>query len=70
MNLAGMFIAKVSKGSIRGTLTAPVLYSILWMVIFGGIGIRHEREASNMGLCCNNDANGNWFLSANDSTSI
>ena len=71
----GMFIAKISKGRtikqfINGTLTAPVLYSILWMVIFGGIGIRHEREASNMGLCCNNDANGNWFLSANDSTSI
>ena len=75
MNFTGMFIAKVSKGRtirqfINGTLTAPVLYSILWMVIFGGIGIRHEREASNMGLCCNNDANGNWFLSANDSTSI
>ena len=69
-----MFIAKVSKGRtikqfINGTLTAPVLYVIFWMVQFGGIGIRHEREASNMGLCCNNNANGNWFLSSNDSLS-
>ena len=75
MNFTGMFIAKVSKGRtirqfINGTLTAPVLYSILWMVIFGGIGIRHEREASNMGLCCNDDANENWFLSPNDTMSI
>lgn len=66
-----MFIAKISKGRtikqfINGTLTAPVLYSFLWMIIFGGIGIRHEREASNMGLCCNNAANGNYFLNTSE----
>ena len=71
----GMFIAKISKGRtikqfINGTLTAPVLYSIFWMVIFGGAGIRHEREASNLGLCCNNEANGNWFLNTSETMSI
>ena len=52
-----MFIAKISRGRtirqfINGTLTAPVFYSIMWMVIFGGAGIRMEREASNNDLCC------------------
>ena len=65
-----MFIAKISKGRtikqfINGTLTAPVLYSIFWMVIFGGAGIRHEREASNMGLCCPQNDKENFFLSIN-----
>ena len=41
-------------------MTAPILYSIFWLVLFGGIGIRHEREASNMGLCCKTSEN--WFL--------
>jgi choline-glycine betaine transporter len=36
-----MFIAKISKGRtikefINGTLTAPILYSFMWLVIFGG----------------------------------
>ena len=70
-----MFIAKISKGRtikqfINGTLTAPVLYSIFWMVIFGGAGIRHEREASNLGLCCNKPENGNFFLAANETQTI
>jgi choline-glycine betaine transporter len=76
-----MFIAKISKGRtikqfINGTLTAPVLYSIFWMVIFGGAGIRHEREASNIGLCCNNGTNIggkpnlNWFLNTSETMSI
>ena len=44
-----MFIAKVSKGRtirqfMNGTLTAPVIYSFMWMTLYGGIGIRHERQ--------------------------
>jgi choline-glycine betaine transporter len=36
-----MFIAKISKGRtikefINGTLSAPVLYSFMWLVVFGG----------------------------------
>ena len=53
----GMFIAKISRGRtirqfINGTLTAPVVYSFMWMILFGGIGIRHERLAIDKGLCC------------------
>jgi len=71
----GMFIAKISKGRtikqfINGTLTAPVLYSIFWMVIFGGAGIRHEREGSNLGLCCNNEKAGNFFLNITETEQI
>ena len=51
--LAGMFIAKISRGRtirqfINGTLTAPVVYSFMWMILFGGIGIRHERAANEV----------------------
>ena len=68
--IAGMFIAKISKGRtirqfINGTLTAPVLYAFTWMVIFGGVGIRQEREASAMGFCCP-DSNTTWFLPEED----
>ncbi|XP_063675063.1 uncharacterized transporter Mb0941-like [Bolinopsis microptera] len=53
----GMFIAKISRGRtirefINGTMTAPVMYSFLWLVIFGGAGIRTERLAAGQGLCC------------------
>ena len=70
----GMFIAKISRGRtirqfINGTLTAPVLYSILWMVIFGGAGIRHEREATNLGYCCPGSEE-SWFLPANETLAI
>ena len=65
-----MFIAKISRGRtikqfINGTLTIPVLYTMIWIVIFGGAGIRQEREASNYGYCCHNDQS--WFLPFNDS---
>ena len=60
----GMFIAKISKGRtirqfINGTLTAPVIYSFFWLTIFGGAGIRMEREAAGSGLCCKSDSG--WF---------
>lgn len=53
----GMFIAKISKGRtikqfIHGTLTAPVLYSFIWLTIYGGAGINMERKAAGAGLCC------------------
>ena len=68
-----MFIAKVSKGRtirqfLNGTLTAPVLYSFMWMVIYGGIGIRHEREASALGYCCP-DSNTTWLTTVEDTFS-
>ena len=61
----GMFIAKVSKGRtiksfINGTITIPTIYAFSWMVLFGGIGIRQERVAGKIGLCCKDESN--WFL--------
>jgi len=55
----GMFIAKISYGRtvkefIGGTMAAPALYVFMWMVVFGGSGLRMEREAANQNLCCHN----------------
>lgn len=68
----GMFIAKISKGRtikqfINGTLTAPVLYSFIWLVIFGGAGLRLERSAGEAGLCCPDKTD--WFIPVNNLTS-
>eukprot|EP01025_Chloroclados_australasicus_P036699 TRINITY_DN373_c0_g1_i1.p1 TRINITY_DN373_c0_g1~~TRINITY_DN373_c0_g1_i1.p1 ORF type:complete len:759 (-),score=72.00 TRINITY_DN373_c0_g1_i1:1279-3555(-) len=51
----GMFIAKVSKGRtvrdiIIGGLIAPAMYSFVWFSVFGGAGLRMEREAEALGL--------------------
>lgn len=53
----GMFIAKVSKGRtikefILVAFTAPVMYSFIWLAIYGGAGIRMERDAAGAGLDC------------------
>jgi len=55
----GMFIAKISVGRtvkefIFGVIIAPVVYISMWFVMFGGSGLRMEREAANTGLCCHN----------------
>merc|ERR1719244_750375 len=55
----GMFIAKISVGRtvrqfITGTMAAPVVYVFMWMIIFGGAGLRMEREAAGQDLCCHN----------------
>ena len=59
----GMFIAKVSRGRtvknvINATMTAPILYSFLWLCIFGGVGIRMEREATLKNITCNSTYGG------------
>ena len=64
-----MFIAKISRGRtirsfINGTITIPVVYSFMWMVLFGGIGIRQERAASQIGLCCADKVG--WFHGPTD----
>jgi choline-glycine betaine transporter len=55
----GMFIAKISSGRtvkefIGGTMAAPLFFVLMWLVIFGGSGLRMEREAAGEGLCCHN----------------
>jgi len=67
----GMFIAKISRGRtirsfINGTITIPVVYSFMWMVLFGGIGIRQERLAGQIGLCCMDKSN--WFIGLDNTT--
>ena len=59
----GMFIAKISRGRtikqfINGTMTAPILYSFLWMTIFGGAGIRMERKAIMANITCSSALGG------------
>ena len=53
----GMFIAKISRGRtirsfINGTLSAPILYIFWWFTIFGGAGLKMEREAAKNGINC------------------
>ena len=59
----GMFIARISRGRtikefINYTLTIPCLYCFLWFTIFGGIGIKMEREAALAGVTCNSTLGG------------
>ena len=54
----GMFLAKISRGRtirefILGSLIAPGVYCMIWFTIFGGSGIKMERDAAGAGLCCN-----------------
>jgi len=63
----GMFIAKISRGKtirefLNGTLTAPLLFSFFWVIVFGGSALRLERESADFGLCCK-DPEGQWFVS-------
>lgn len=53
----GMFIAKVSRGRtvrefVMYTLTAPTLYGFFWFAVFGGVGIKMEREAFHANITC------------------
>ena len=35
-------------------MVGPVVYVFIWMTIFGGSGLRMEREAAGADLCCHN----------------
>ena len=55
----GMFIAKISRGRtiksfLSATLTLPVFYIFLWFCIFGGAGLKMERDAVKLGVNCSN----------------
>ena len=54
-----MFIARISRGRtvrqfLLGTMAAPAFYTFLWLTVFGGAGLRMEREAAGADLCCHN----------------
>ena len=59
----GMFIAKISRGRtirqfINATLTAPVAFSILWFSVFGGAGLKMERNAALANITCTSPIGG------------
>ena len=59
----GMFIAKISRGRtirefINATLTAPIFYTFLWLTIFGGAGLRMERNAASANITCSSPFGG------------
>jgi len=59
-----MFLAKISKGRtikeyLLGTILAPSMYCFVWIILYGGVALRLERESSGIGLCCK-DTSG-WF---------
>ena len=59
-------MAKISKGRtikqyLFGAIILPTLYCFLFPVVFGGVGIRLERESSSIGLCCKEETG--WFHS-------
>ena len=47
-------VGRTVREFIAGTMAAPVVYVFMWLVIFGGAGMRLEREAAANGLCCHN----------------
>ena len=62
-SFVGMFIAKISRGRtirefINATMAAPILYSFLWLSIFGGVGLRMERNAALANITCSSALGG------------
>lgn len=66
----GLFIARISKGrTIRSIIVfsyaCPLIYTIVWFAVFGGVGLRQVRQAEElqkMGLAIHN--NTDYYQSA------
>ncbi|CEM33500.1 unnamed protein product [Vitrella brassicaformis CCMP3155] len=59
----GLFIARISRGRsikqvIAGAMAAPVVYTFFWFSVFGGAGLRMEREAALQGIDCDTPVDG------------
>ena len=59
----GMFIARISRGRtikqfINYTMTLPVIYTFMWFCIFGGAGLRMERDAAIANITCTSELGG------------
>jgi hypothetical protein len=39
-----------------GVMTIPIMYSFMWLVVFGGAGLQMEREAARNGVYCSYSA--------------
>lgn len=49
----GVFIARISKGRtvsevVLYNMLAPLMYSIIWFCVFGGVGLRQARQAMEL----------------------
>ena len=60
-------MAKISKGRtikqyLFWSVVAPSFYCCLFPIVYGGVGIRLERESSKIGLCCKEETG--WFHNA------
>ncbi|XP_032221430.2 glycine betaine transporter 1 [Nematostella vectensis] len=80
----GTFIARISRGRtiqefIMYTLTVPTIYSLMWFSVFGGAGLKMERNAAIAGINCSwplggatatEPYNGLYRLSCRPSTSM
>ena len=58
-------MARISKGRtikqyLFWSIVAPSMYCFVYPSIYGGVGIRLEREASEIGLCCKEERG--WFI--------
>ena len=59
-----MFLAKISKGRtikqfMFWSVVPPSMFCFVYPTIYGGVGIRLERESSAIGLCCKEKTG--WF---------
>ena len=64
ISILAIFLAKISKGRtikqfLFWSIVAPSFYLFAYPVVYGGVGIRLERESSEQGLCCMD--NSGWF---------
>ena len=58
----GIFLAKISRGRtirefINGSMTTPIIFVFFWVTNFGGSGLKMEREAAGLSLCCDHRLN-------------
>ena len=47
-----LFTGRTIKEFIFHVMTVPVVYTFLWMAIFGGAGLKMQRTAENLGINC------------------
>ncbi len=47
-----MILGRTIKEFTMHCMTIPVVYSFLWMSVFGGVGLRMERDAEKANITC------------------
>ena len=52
LNLCYLILGRTIREFITYTLTLPIIYIFLWFSIFGGVGLKMEREAELNNITC------------------